>query len=127
MLRLENIKKSYKTGDTVTEALKGISLGFGKGEFVAILGASGCGKTTLLNVIGGLDRYDSGSLVINGTPTERFTAQDWDSYRNHSVGFVFHAYNLIPHQTVIENVELALTLSGVSRAERRERALAALK
>ena len=127
MLRLENIKKSYKTGDTVTEALKGISLGFGKGEFVAILGASGCGKTTLLNVIGGLDRYDSGSLVINGTPTERFTAQDWDSYRNHSVGFVFQAYNLIPHQTVIENVELALTLSGVSRAERRERALAALK
>lgn len=127
MLRLENIKKSYKTGATVTEALKGISLGFGKGEFVAILGASGCGKTTLLNVIGGLDRYDSGSLVINGTPTERFTAQDWDSYRNHSVGFVFQAYNLIPHQTVIENVELALTLSGVSRAERRERALAALK
>ncbi len=127
MLRLENIRKSYKTGDTVTEALKGISLGFEKGEFVAILGASGCGKTTLLNVIGGLDRYDSGSLIIGGTPTEQFTAHDWDSYRNHSIGFVFQSYNLIPHQTVAANVELALTLSGVSRAERHERALAALK
>ena len=127
MLRLENIKKEYITGDSKVEALKGVSLQFRKSEFVSILGPSGCGKTTLLNIIGGLDRYTTGDLVINGKSTKEFKDKDWDSYRNHSVGFVFQTYNLIPHQTVLSNVELALTLSGVSKAERKEKAIKALK
>ncbi len=127
MLKLVNIKKSYKTGDTQTEALKGISIEFRKAEFVSILGPSGCGKTTLLNIVGGLDRYNSGDLVIEGKSTKEYKDKDWDNYRNHSVGFVFQSYNLIPHQTVLENVELALTLSGVSKKERRERATEVLK
>ena len=127
MLRLENIKKDYITGDSKVQALKGISLNFRKNEFVSILGQSGCGKTTLLNIIGGLDRYTSGDLIINGKSTKEFKSKDWDSYRNHSVGFVFQNYNLIPHQTVLSNVELALTLSGVSKKERRKRAINALE
>ena len=127
MLKLANIKKSYKTGETQTEALKGVSIEFRKAEFVSVLGPSGCGKTTLLNIIGGLDRYTSGDLVIRGKSTKQFTERDWDTYRNHSVGFVFQSYNLIPHQTVLSNVELALTLSGVSREERRRRAAEALE
>ena len=126
MLKLQNIKKSYKVGETVTEALKGISISFRKSEFVAILGQSGCGKTTLLNVIGGLDHYDSGDLVINGVSTKQYKDADWDRYRNHSIGFVFQSYNLIPHQTVLANVELALSLCGVPKAERRRRAIQAL-
>ncbi len=126
MLRLRNIKKSYTVGDTVTQALKGVSINFRESEFVAILGPSGCGKTTMLNVIGGLDKYDSGDLIINGRSTKEFKDSDWDRYRNHSVGFVFQSYNLIPHQTVLANVELALTLSGVSKSERKARALEAL-
>lgn len=127
MLRLENITKDYITGDSKVEALKGITLQFRKSEFVSILGQSGCGKTTLLNIIGGLDRYTSGDLVINGRSTKEFKDKDWDSYRNHSVGFVFQTYNLIPHQTILSNVELALTLSGVSKAERKKRAIKALE
>ena len=127
MLELKNIVKEYVTGDTTVAALRGVSLKFRKNEFVAILGASGCGKTTLLNIVGGLDRYTSGDLVINGISTKQYKDSDWDSYRNHSIGFVFQSYNLIPHQTVLSNVELALTLSGVSRAERRERAIEALE
>ena len=126
MLQLRDIKKSYAVGGMVTEALKGVSVDFRKSEFVAILGPSGCGKTTLLNVIGGLDQYDSGDLIINGRSTKEFKDSDWDSYRNHSIGFVFQSYNLIPHQTVLANVELALTLSGVSKSERKARALEAL-
>ena len=127
MLRLENITKDYITGDSKVEALKGITLQFRKSEFVSILGQSGCGKTTLLNIIGGLDRYTSGDLVINGRSTKEFKDKDWDSYRNHSVGFVFQTYNLIPHQTILSNVELALTLSGVSKTERKKRAIKALE
>ena len=127
MLRLENIKKDYITGDSKVEALKGITLQFRKSEFVSILGQSGCGKTTLLNIIGGLDRYTSGDLVINGKATKEFKDKDWDSYRNHSVGFVFQTYNLIPHQTILSNVELALTLSGVSKSDRRKKAIKALE
>ena len=127
MLTLRDIKKSYIVGDTVTRALKGVSINFRKSDFVAILGPSGCGKTTLLNVIGGLDKYDSGDLIINGRSTKEYKDSDWDKYRNHSIGFVFQSYNLIPHQTVLANVELALTLSGVSKSERRERAMEALK
>ena len=127
MLRLKNIVKDYETGDTVVRALKGIDINFRESEFVSILGPSGCGKTTLLNLIGGLDRYTSGDLIINGKSTKEFTDADWDTYRNHSIGFVFQSYNLIPHQTVLSNVELALTLSGVSKKERRERAVEALK
>ncbi len=127
MLRLENITKEYVTGDSKVEALKGISLQFRKSEFVSILGQSGCGKTTLLNIIGGLDRYTSGDLVINGKSTKEFIDRDWDSYRNHSVGFVFQSYNLIPHQTILANVELALTLSGVSKSERKKKAIKALE
>ncbi|MBO7364451.1 MAG: ABC transporter ATP-binding protein, partial [Lachnospiraceae bacterium] len=126
MLVLKDIHKEYRTGDTVVEALRGVSLAFGSHEFVAILGPSGCGKTTLLNIIGGLDRYTSGDLAVNGRSTAQFKESDWDVYRNHSIGFVFQNYNLIPHQTVLSNVELALTLSGVSRDERRKRALEAL-
>ena len=127
MLSLRNITKEYPTGDTKVQALRGISLDFRENEFVSILGPSGCGKTTLLNIIGGLDQYTSGDLVINGISTRRYTDADWDTYRNHSIGFVFQSYNLIPHQTVLANVELALTLSGVSKRERRRRAVEALK
>lgn len=126
MLKLSNITKDYYVGDITVNALKGISLEFRKNEFVAILGASGCGKTTLLNIVGGLDKYTSGDLLINGVSTKNYTDHDWDTYRNHSVGFVFQSYNLIPHQTVLSNVELALTLSGVSKQERRKRAIDAL-
>lgn len=122
MLRLTNIKKDYSAGDTTVEALKGISLSFRKNEFVSILGPSGCGKTTLLNIIGGLDRYTDGDLSVNNVSTKLYKDNDWDAYRNHSIGFVFQNYNLIPHQSVLSNVELALTLSGISKAERRERA-----
>ena len=127
MLQLRNIKKDYLVADTKVHALKGITLTFRESEFVAILGHSGCGKTTLLNIIGGLDRFTSGDLVINGRSTKKFSDADWDAYRNHSIGFVFQSYNLIPHQTVLSNVELALTISGVSRAERRRRAEEALR
>ena len=127
MLELKNITKVYPAGDGNVEALKGVSLQFRSSEFVSILGPSGCGKTTMLNIIGGLDQYTSGDLIINGRSTKNFGDRDWDAYRNHSVGFVFQSYNLIPHQTVLENVELALTLSGVSRKERRKRAVEALK
>ena len=127
MLELKNIKKDYPAGGETVEALKGIDLQFRKSEFVSILGPSGCGKTTLLNIIGGLDQYTSGDLIINGTSTKDFRDRDWDAYRNHSVGFVFQSYNLIFHQTVLQNVELALTLSGVSKTERRRRAKEALE
>ena len=127
MLELKNIRKIYVTGDTKLAALDGVSLGFRENEFVSILGASGCGKTTLLNIVGGLDRYSEGDLVINGRSTKSFKDKDWDTYRNHSIGFVFQSYNLIPHQTVLANVELALTLSGVSKSERKAKATEALK
>ncbi|MBO4937972.1 MAG: ABC transporter ATP-binding protein/permease [Oscillospiraceae bacterium] len=127
MLELKNITKEYPAGDSTVQALKGISLQFRQSEFVSILGPSGCGKTTMLNIIGGLDQYTSGDLIINGRSTKHFKDRDWDSYRNHSVGFVFQSYNLIPHQTVLQNVELALTLSGVSKHERRKRAKEALE
>ena len=127
MLQLKKIHKQYKTGDLVQTALDKVSLSLRDCEFVAILGPSGSGKTTLLNIIGGLDRYDSGDLVINGISTKKYTDRDWDSYRNHTIGFVFQSYNLIPHQTVLANVELALTISGVSGAERRRRATEALQ
>lgn len=127
MLELKNIKKVYETGDEKVEALKGVSIKFRESEFVSILGQSGCGKTTLLNIIGGLDRYSSGDLIINGKSTKKFKDRDWDAYRNYKVGFVFQSYNLIGHQTVLSNVELALTLGGVSKKERRERAIKALE
>lgn len=127
MLKLKGITKDYAVGDETVHALKGIDLEFRKSEFVAVLGHSGCGKTTLLNIIGGLDQYTSGDLIINGRSTKEYTDRDWDTYRNHSIGFVFQSYNLIPHQTVLANVELALTLSGVNKAERRERAVKALE
>lgn len=127
MLKLNQITKVYEMGDTKVEALKGVSLCFRNNEFVSILGQSGCGKTTMLNIIGGLDRYTNGDLVINGKSTKEYKDNDWDTYRNHSIGFVFQSYNLIPHQTVLENVELALTLSGVSREERKKRAIKVLE
>ncbi len=127
MLQLKNIKKTYEVGDNSVRALDGVSIDFRECEFVSILGPSGCGKTTLLNIVGGLDRYSDGDLLINGKSTEDFKDRDWDTYRNHSVGFVFQSYNLIPHQSVLSNVELALTLSGVSKAERRRRAAEALE
>ena len=127
MLQLKEIVKNYCTGDQTVEALKGVSLSFRKSEFVAILGPSGCGKTTLLNIVGGLDRYTSGDIVINGVSTRLYDDGDWDAYRNHSIGFIFQSYNLIPHQTILENVELALTLSGVPSKERKKRAEDALK
>ncbi len=126
MLELKNITKNYYVGDETVEALKGVDIKFRESDFVSILGPSGCGKTTLLNIIGGLDHYTSGDLIINGVSTKEYKDKDWDTYRNHSIGFVFQSYNLIPHQTVLENVELALTLSGVSKKERRERAKEAL-
>ncbi|MBQ3513305.1 MAG: ABC transporter ATP-binding protein/permease [Lachnospiraceae bacterium] len=127
MLELKGIKKDYPAGSGVVHALKGIDLKFRKSEFVSILGPSGCGKTTMLNIIGGLDQYTEGDLIINGKSTKDFNDRDWDTYRNHSIGFVFQSYNLIPHQTVLQNVELALTLTGVSKAERKERAIKALE
>ncbi|MBQ3100757.1 MAG: ABC transporter ATP-binding protein/permease [Clostridia bacterium] len=127
MLQLKNIKKDYPAGSNTVHALKGIDLRFRKSEFVSVLGPSGCGKTTMLNIIGGLDQYTEGDLVINGRSTKNFKDRDWDAYRNHSIGFVFQSYNLIPHQSVLTNVELALTLSGVSKAERRARAKKALE
>ncbi len=127
MLKLKNIVKKYVTGESEVTALGGVTLNFRQNEFVSILGPSGCGKTTMLNIIGGLDRYTDGDLVINGKSTKEFLDRDWDHYRNHSVGFVFQNYNLIPHQSVLANVELALTLSGVSKAERRQRATEALE
>ena len=126
MLQLKNITREYVTGDTRVQALKGINISFRNNEFVSILGQSGGGKSTLLNIIGGLDNYTSGDLIISGKSTKEFKDKDWDSYRNHSVGFVFQSYNLIPHQSVLSNVELALTLSGVSKSERRKRAIDAL-
>ena len=127
MLQLKNIKKDYAAGENTVHALKGIDLCFRESEFVSILGQSGCGKTTMLNIIGGLDQYTEGDLIIDGKSTKDFKDRDWDAYRNHSVGFVFQTYNLIPHQSVLQNVELALTLSGVSKAERRQRAKQALE
>ena len=127
MLQLKNITKNYLSGENEVKALKGIDLEFRESEFVSILGQSGCGKTTLLNIIGGLDRYTTGDLIINGKSTKEFKDKDWDTYRNHSIGFVFQSYNLIPHQTVLSNVELALTISGVSKEERRKRAIEALE
>ena len=127
MLKLENINKDYISGDTTVHALKNINIEFRESEFVSILGQSGGGKTTLLNIIGGLDRYTSGDLIINNKSTKNFKDRDWDAYRNYSVGFVFQNYNLIPHQTVLANVELALTLSGVSKKERKQKAIKALE
>ena len=126
MLRLTEITKDYPVADGYVHALKGVSLSFRKNEFVSILGASGCGKTTLLNIIGGLDKYTSGDLIIDGVSTKKFGDKDWDTYRNHSIGFIFQSYHLIPHQTILQNVELALTISGVSKEERRQRAIEAL-
>ena len=127
MLELVNIKKQYQLKDQTVDALKGVNLCFRRNEFASILGPSGCGKTTMLNIIGGLDRYTDGDLLIDGVSTKQFKDKDWDNYRNHRVGFVFQSYNLIPHQTVLENVELALTLSGIKKKERRERAIAVLE
>ena len=127
MLELKKITKEYLTGANSVSALKGINLKFRESEFVSILGPSGCGKTTLLNIIGGLDNYTSGDLIINGKSTKKFKDKDWDNYRNHRVGFVFQNYNLIPHQTVLQNVELALTLAGINKKERRKKAIKALK
>ena len=126
MLQIKDISKEYITGDLHQKALDKVSLNLRDNEFVAILGPSGSGKTTLLNVIGGLDRYDSGDLIINGISTKKYKHRDWDSYRNHTIGFVFQNYNLIPHQSILSNVELALTISGVSRSERKKRAKDAL-
>ena len=127
MLQIKSISKRYKTGDFVQQALDKVSLNLRDSEFVAILGPSGSGKTTLLNIIGGLDRYDDGDLVINGISTRQYKDRDWDSYRNHTIGFVFQSYNLIPHQTIVSKVELALTISGIGKADRRERARKALE
>ena len=127
MLQIKEIRKQYVTGELVQTALDGVSLNLRDNEFVAILGPSGSGKTTLLNVIGGLDRYDSGDLIINGISTKKYSDRDWDSYRNHTIGFVFQSYNLIPHQSVLSNVELALTISGISPSERKKRAKKALE
>lgn len=127
MLKLNQITKTYTVGDLRVEALKGITVEFRKSEFVSVLGPSGCGKTTLLNIIGGLDQYTSGDLVINDISTKEYKDSDWDAYRNHRIGFVFQNYNLISHQNVQSNVELALTLSGVSKSERKKRAMEALE
>ena len=126
MLEIKGISKTYKTGDLVQVALNNVTLTFRENEFVSILGPSGSGKTTLLNIIGGLDQYDTGDLIINNVSTKKYKDRDWDSYRNHTIGFVFQSYNLIPHQSVLSNVELALTISGISKKERRKRALDAL-
>ena len=121
MLKLKNIKKSYKTGTFLQHALKGINLEFRDNEFVAVLGPSGSGKTTLLNIIGGLDNYDSGDLIINNKSTKHFKNSDWDAYRNNSVGFIFQSYNLIPHISILENVEMGLTLSGITAKKRKQK------
>ena len=126
-LKIVDVHKIYGTGENAVQALKGININFRKNEFVSILGPSGCGKTTLLNIIGGLDRYSSGDLIIDGRSTKKYNDKDWDAYRNNSIGFVFQTYNLIPHQTVCANVELALELSGVSKKTRRQKALAILE
>src|SRR5574344_3090038 len=126
MLELKNIVKEYPIGTGVVEALKNVSMSFRESEFVSILGPSGCGKTTLLNVIGGLDKYTSGDLIIDGKSTKDFKDRDWDNYRNHTIGFVFQSYNLIPHQTVLGNVELALTIAGLGKTERTKKAKKAL-
>ena len=127
MLELINIHKTYTSGGVSTEVLKGISMKFRRNEFTSILGPSGCGKTTLLNIIGGLDQYTDGDLLIEGISTKKYRDSDWDTYRNYRVGFIFQSYNLIMHQSVLANVEMALTLSGVSRGERKKRAVEALK
>ena len=127
MLELKNIHKDYLAGENTVHALKGVDLSFRKSDFVSILGPSGCGKTTMLNIIGGLDQYSDGDLIINGRSTKDYKDRDWDSYRNHSIGFVFQSYNLIPHQTVLQNVELALSLSGVSKSDRHKKAKEALE
>ena len=127
MLTLKDIRKDYVAGDMTVHALRGVSISFRENEFVSVLGPSGCGKTTLLNIVGGLDQYTDGDLVINGRSTKEYKDRDWDTYRNHTIGFVFQTYNLIPHQSVLANVELALTISGVDRAERRERAIKVLE
>ena len=127
MIQIKDIEKNYKAGDNIVRALKGISINFRENEFVSILGQSGCGKTTLLNVLGGLDRYDSGEIIINGKSTKQFKDKDWDSYRNHYIGFIFQSYNLIPHLTVLENVEIALSIAGLNRKEKREKAINALE
>ena len=127
MLELRNISKEYRTGAETVKALRGVSLAFRESEFVSVLGPSGCGKTTMLNILGGLDQYTSGDLIINGISTKEYKDADWDAYRNNSIGFVFQSYNLISHQTVLKNVELALTLSGISKGERRRRAVEALQ
>ncbi len=126
MIQIKDIEKNYQSGDNIVRALKGISINFRENEFVSILGQSGCGKTTLLNVLGGLDRYDSGEIIINGKSTKQFKDKDWDSYRNHYIGFIFQSYNLIPHLTVLENVEIALSIAGLNRKEKREKAINAL-
>ena len=127
MLELKNIKKDYVMGEYDVHALRGVDVSFRNNEFVAILGPSGCGKTTLLNIIGGLDQYTEGDLLINGRSTKDYNDRDWDTYRNHSIGFVFQSYNLIPHLSLLQNVELALTISGITREERRRRAAEALE
>ena len=127
MLQLKNIKKTYKIGEIETHALKGVSVAFREKEFVAILGTSGSGKTTCLNIIGGLDNYTDGDLILNGKSTRDFTEKDWNSYRNNSIGFIFQSYNLIGHLSIVENVELGMTLSGVSAKEKHEKALEVLK
>ena len=127
MLQIKNIEKTYKTGNLVQKALNNVSLNLRDNEFVAILGPSGSGKTTLLNIIGGLDKYDTGDLIINNISTKNYKDKDWDSYRNHTIGFVFQSYNLIPHQTILANVELALTISGISKSQRKQKALDALE
>ena len=127
MLQIKGISKQYKTESLIQQALDKVSLNLRDNEFVAILGPSGSGKTTLLNIVGGLDRYDSGDLIINGVSTKNYKDRDWDSYRNHTIGFVFQSYNLIPHQTILANVELALTISGVSKRVRRQKAKEALQ
>ena len=127
MLELKNISKIYKSNSFEVQALDDVSISFGEHEFVSILGESGCGKTTLLNIIGGLDRYTEGDLIIDGTSTKEYSASDWDAYRNHKIGFIFQSYNLIAHLSVLENVEMALTINGTSKAERRQKATEALK
>ena len=127
MLELKNIVKDYVSGNNVTHALKGINISFRQNEFVSILGPSGCGKTTTLNIIGGLDRYTSGDLLIKGQSTKNYKDRDWDTYRNHSIGFVFQTYNLIPQMNILGNVELALTIGGIGKEERQARALEALE